>query len=159
LFRGAHPKYPKDKRPALPGRQGEARRLEIRRTHRANKIRVLLADDEPMVRRGLRMRLELEPDVEVVGEAEDGSQALAEAKTLRPDAVLMDVRMPVMDGAEATAALRRALPGCAVVVLSIYDDDATRTRVRSAGAAAFVPKHRAEEALLAALRGVTAARK
>ena len=129
------------------------------RTRRANKIRVLLADDEPMVRRGLRMRLELESDVEVVGGAENGLQALAEAKTLRPDAVLMDVRMPVMDGVQATAALRRALPGCAVVVLSIYDDDATRSGVRSAGAAAFVPKHRAEETLLTAVRRATAARK
>ena len=134
--------------------------MEIRRTRRASKkLRVLLADDEPMVRRGLRMRLELETDVEVVGEARNGSEALTEAKALRPDAVLMDVRMPVMDGVEATAALRRTLPGCAVVVLSLYDDFATRARVRSAGAAAFVPKHRAEEALLAALRGATAARK
>ena len=129
--------------------------MKIRRKRRTSKIRVLLADDEPMVRRGLRMRLELEPDVEVVGEARDGSQALAEAKTLRPDAVLMDVRMPVMDGVEATVALRRALPDCAVIVLSIYDDAATRSRVRSAGAAAFVPKHQAEEELLAAIRRAT----
>ena len=128
--------------------------MKIRRKRRTSKIRVLLADDETMVRRGLRMRLELEPDVEVVGEARDGSQALAEAKTLRPDAVLMDVRMPVMDGVEATVALRRALPGCAVIVLSIYDDAATRSRVRSAGAT-FVPKHRAEEELLAAIRRAT----
>lgn len=130
--------------------------MRIRRKRRASKIRVLLADDEPMVRRGLRMRLELEPDVEVVGEARDGNQALAEAKTLRPDAVLMDVRMPVMDGMEATVALRQALPGCAVIVLSIYDDAATKSRVRSTGAAAFVPKHQAEEELLAAIRRATA---
>lgn len=133
--------------------------MEIRRKCRARGIRVLLVDDEPMVRRGLRMRLGLEPDVEVVGEARDGAEALARAKTLRPDAVLMDVRMPVMDGVEATAALRRALPGCVVVVLSLYDDAAIRARARSVGAAAFVPKHRAEETLLAAVRRATAASK
>lgn len=131
--------------------------MEVRRTRRARRIRVLLVDDEPMVRLGLKMRLDLEPDVEVVGEAADGASALAEAKVLRPDVVLMDVRMPAMDGVEATAALRRDLPGCAVVVLSLYDDDATRARARSAGAAGFVPKHRAEETLLAAVRRATTA--
>lgn len=118
------------------------------------KIRVLIVDDQPAVRRGLEMRLALEPDVEIVGEAEDGAQAGSLAASLRPHVVLMDVRMPGMDGMSATAALRTAAPGSAVVILSLYDDARTRVRAKDAGAAAFVAKHRMEVALLEAIRQV-----
>ena len=115
-------------------------------------IRVLIVDDQPAVRRGLKMRLELEPDVEVIGEAGDGAAAIALATEAQPDIVLMDVEMPGMDGISATRALRAAAPHSAVVVLTLYDDTATRARAKEAGAAAFVAKHRMEEELLAVVR-------
>lgn len=115
-------------------------------------IKVLLVDDQPAVRRGLRMRLELEPDVTIVGEAGDGAGAISLVGSLRPDVVLMDVRMPGMDGIEATAALRAVARESAVVILSLYDDAKTRARAREAGATAFVAKHHMEEELLAVVR-------
>jgi len=115
-------------------------------------IRVLIVDDQPAVRRGLKIRLSLEPDVEVIGEAGDGAEAISLAGSLRPDVVLMDVRMPGMDGIEATAALRAVSRESAVVILSLYDDAKTRTRAKEAGAVAFVAKHRMEEKLLAVVR-------
>ncbi len=118
-------------------------------------IRVLIVDDQPAVRRGLKMRLELEPDVEVIGEAGDGAAAIALATEAQPDIVLMDVEMPGMDGISATRALRAAAPHSAVVVLTLYDDTATRARAKEAGAAAFVAKHQVETALLDTMRQVT----
>ena len=115
-------------------------------------IRVLLVDDQGVVRRALRARLHLEPDLEVVGEASSGSEALALAQSLTPDVVLMDVEMPEMDGIEATAALHRIGPQSAVVMLSIHDDAQTRERARAAGAVALVEKRGATETLLAAIR-------
>jgi DNA-binding NarL/FixJ family response regulator len=115
-------------------------------------VRVLLADDEAVVRRGLRVRLQLEPDIQVVGEASTGAEALALAQTLLPDVVLMDVQMPDMDGITATAALRRLVPGSAVVMLSIHDDTQTRARAQAAGAVAFVEKRGDPDALMAAIR-------
>ncbi len=120
------------------------------------KVRLLIVDDQPSVRQGLRMFLELEPDIEVVGEAGDGREALDLASSLRPDVVLMDARMPTMDGFAATAALRHEMPGCKIVVLSLYDDPDTRARALSSGAAAFVPKHRVEDALLSTVRRLEA---
>jgi DNA-binding NarL/FixJ family response regulator len=118
-------------------------------------IRVLIVDDQPAVRRGLKMRLTLELDVEVVGEAGDGAEAVSLAESLQPDVVLMDIRMPDMDGVSATAALRNVAPGSAVVILSLYDDGATKVRAKEAGAAAFVAKYRMEEAsLLGVIRQV-----
>lgn len=117
-------------------------------------IRVLIVDDRPAVRQGLKIRLTLEPDVEVVGEAGDGAEAISLAESLQPNVVLMDIRMPGMDGVSATAALRTVAPGSAVVILSLYDDARTRARAKEAGAAAFVAKHRMEEALLGAIRQV-----
>ncbi len=115
-------------------------------------VRLLLVDDEPAVRRGLRIWLALEPNLEVVGEAGGGAEAISLTQALRPDVVLMDVEMPGMDGISATAALRSVAPQSAVVILTLYDDVATRARAQEAGAAAFVAKHRMEETLLAEIR-------
>ena len=117
-------------------------------------IRLLLVDDQPAVRRGLGLRFQLEPDLEVVGEASTGTEALALAQTLTPDVVLMDIAMPEMDGIEATAALRRVVPQSAVVILSIHDDAQTRGRALAAGAVAFVEKRGATDSLLAVIRQV-----
>lgn len=111
-------------------------------------IRVMLVDDQPVVRQGLRMRLALERDVEVVAEAGDGSAALELARRERPDVVVMDVEMPGMDGITATEELRRIAPASAVVILSIHEDAQTRARAQAAGAAAFVGKHEGPDALL-----------
>jgi len=115
-------------------------------------IRLLLVDDQPAVRRGLGMRLVLEPDMLVVGEASTGREALTLAQKLSPDVVLMDVEMPGMDGIETTAALRAAVSQSVVVMLSIHDDTLTRARAQAAGAVAFVEKRGTTEHLLAAIR-------
>ena len=115
-------------------------------------IRLLLVDDQPAVRRGLGMRLHMEPDIQIVGEASTGREALSMVQALSPDVVLMDVEMPEMDGIEATAALRRVVPQSAVVILSIHDDMQTRVRAQTAGAVAFVEKRGATDSLLAAIR-------
>lgn len=101
---------------------------------------------------GVRMRLALEPDLTVIGEAGDGRAALALIPQLRPDVVLMDVAMPGMDGMTATAALREVAPASAVVILSLYDNVAMRAQARVAGAASFVAKHDSDVSLLAAIR-------
>jgi DNA-binding NarL/FixJ family response regulator len=103
-------------------------------------IRILLVDDIPTVLHGLRLRLGLEGDFDVVGEALNGEAAVALAQELRPDVVVMDVGMPQMDGIAATKRLQEVLPGTPVVVLSIHDDANTKSRAFQAGAAAFVEK-------------------
>jgi DNA-binding NarL/FixJ family response regulator len=119
-------------------------------------IKVVLVDDQASVRQGLRMLLGLEPDVTVVGEAGDGATALELVPVLAPDVVVMDVEMPGMDGISATTALRAIAPHSAVVVLTLHDDSTTRSRVRAAGARAFVSKHEATEALTPAIRHAAA---
>lgn len=115
-------------------------------------IKLLLVDDQPSVRMGLRMRLSLEADVTIVGEAGDGEAALSLAQTLQPDVIVMDVQMPRMDGIAATAALRSIVPATGVVLLSLYDDAATRARGQAAGALAFIQKQGTMDALLTAIR-------
>lgn len=115
-------------------------------------ITLLVVDDQPAVRAGLRMRLALEPDMSVVGEAEDGEAAVRRAAELRPNVVLMDIEMPGMDGLAATAALRDVQPQTAVVILSLYDSAVMRARAASAGAAAFIAKHEPGEALVEVIR-------
>ncbi len=115
-------------------------------------IKLLLVDDQSIVRQGLRRRLLLEPDIAVIGEASSGEQALELVESLAPDIVLMDVEMPGMDGITATAAMHAHTPQSAVVMMSIHDDIHTRTRAQAAGAAAFVEKRGAVEVLLATIR-------
>jgi DNA-binding NarL/FixJ family response regulator len=117
-------------------------------------IRLLLVDDQSIVRQGLRMRLLMEPDIMVIGEASNGEQALELVQLLSPDIVLMDVEMPGMDGISTTAALRASTPQSAVVMMSIHDDTNTRARAQAAGAAAFVEKSGTLEVLLATIRQI-----
>jgi DNA-binding NarL/FixJ family response regulator len=115
-------------------------------------IKLLLVDDQASVRAGLRMLLAFQPDISVVGEAENGEAAVTLAERLHPDVALMDVEMPRMDGIAATAAMRESVPECAVVMLSFYDDVATRDRASAAGAVAFLGKQVSPEALLTTIR-------
>jgi len=113
-------------------------------------IRVLVADDHPVVRSGLIGMLALEPDLEVVGEAADGEQAVALATELRPDLVLMDLRMPVLDGAQATA---RLVPeGVAVLILTTYETDTDILRAVEAGATGYLLKDTPRDQLVAGVR-------
>ncbi len=117
-----------------------------------HKIKILVVDDQPNVRQGLKMRLALEPDITVVGEAGNGVVALELAEKLQPDVVIMDIEMPGMDGITATQKLRALYPGMVVVILSMYGDCCTSARAKAAGAMALVEKHRGEQELLAAIR-------
>ncbi|MCE7985015.1 MAG: DNA-binding response regulator [Caldilinea sp. CFX5] len=121
-------------------------------------LRLLLIDDQAAVREGLRLRLSLEPDLRVVGEASDGAEALALAVALQPDIALVDVNMlgpaHAPNGIALTTALRQVAPPCAVIILSLYDDAATRQRAQAAGAAAFVAKQAGIVVLLAAIRNI-----
>ncbi len=118
-------------------------------------IRVLVADDQELVREGFATILDLQPDIEVVASVADGSQALASARSLRPDVVLMDVRMPVMDGIEAT---RRILQDDStqtrVLVLTTFDNDEYVFAALGAGASGFVLKDTPRAGLIAAIRAV-----
>ncbi|MCA1716480.1 MAG: response regulator transcription factor [Actinobacteria bacterium] len=118
----------------------------------ARPIRILLVDCQRAVRRGLKMRFALEPDLEVVGEAGDATEAISLARALRPAVVLMDVELPGVSGIAITETLRTVTPHSAVVIFTLYDDAAMRARARAAGAVAFVAKHQTEETLLAAIR-------
>lgn len=115
-------------------------------------IRVLVADDERLIRAGYRMILDSEPDLEVVGEAEDGVVAVELARQLNPDVVLMDVRMPRLDGISAARALAKLDPAPAVLVVTTFDLDEYVYRALTAGAVGFLLKDAPEKQLLAALR-------
>lgn len=115
--------------------------------------RVLLVDDQALVRGGFRMILEVEPDLEVVGEAADGARGVAEAARLRPDVVLMDVQMPGLDGIAATARVVAAGTG-RVVVLTTFDSDEHLFAALRAGASGFLLKNADPDDLVAAVRAV-----
>ena len=115
-------------------------------------IRILLADDHAVVRQGLRMFLGLDPDLEVVGEAENGAEALRKAHELRPDVVLMDMLMPVMDGITATAAIRKELPDTEVVALTSVLEDATVVGAVRAGAIGYLLKDTEADELRRAIK-------
>lgn len=117
-------------------------------------IRVLIADDQPLVRRGLALILAPDPEFEVVAEAGDGAEAVALAERLRPDVVVMDIRMPVLDGVGATGKLSGLLPECRVLALSTFDMDEYVVAALRAGAYGFLPKDVSPEELTAAIRTV-----
>lgn len=117
-------------------------------------IRVLLVDDQALVRGGLRMILDDQDDINVVGEAADGREALSRSRELQPDVVLMDIRMPVMDGIEATKRLVQAQPRIRVVVLTTYDSDRHVYEALRAGASGFLLKTAPPRQLPAAVRDV-----
>jgi NarL family two-component system response regulator LiaR len=116
-------------------------------------IRVLITDDHGVVRQGLRMFLSLNPDIEVVGEAENGREEVAMARELKPDVVLMDLLMPVMDGIEATRAIRSELPEVEVMALTSVLGDASVTGAIKAGAIGYLLKDTEAEELHRAIRG------
>jgi DNA-binding NarL/FixJ family response regulator len=114
----------------------------------------MIVDDQPAIRRGLRMALTAEPDLSVVGEADSGEAALDLVTSLHPDVVLMDIELPHMNGITATRTIQAIHPPAAVIILSIHDDALTRARAAEAGAAAFVAKSMPAETLLTAIRRV-----
>jgi len=115
-------------------------------------IRILLVDDQSSVRRGLAMRLQLEPDMAIVGEAEDGMTALSAASVLRPDVLVMDYEMPGLNGVETARKLGEMGSASRVVMLSIHDNPTVKQEAADAGIEAFVAKHQPSEVLLAAIR-------
>lgn len=123
-----------------------------------NAIRLFLVDDEPHVRRGLRMRLEMEPDFEIVGESGDGPTALTGVRETQPDVVLIDIELPGQNGIRTATGLAALAPAVAIVMVSLRDDPATRASARAAGAAAFVGKHEIDFALTRAIRFAAARR-
>lgn len=118
-------------------------------------IKVLLADDHAVVRSGLRMLLESQPDIRIVGEAENGRDAVAKVQSLRPTVVLMDIEMPDMNGIEATLKIREVAPETAVLALTMYEDDQYFFEMLRAGAAGYVPKRAAPDELVSAIRAVS----
>jgi DNA-binding NarL/FixJ family response regulator len=118
------------------------------------KIAVLLVDDHTVVRQGLRALLSAEGDMEVIGEAENGRQAVALAKKNAPDVVVMDVAMPLLNGLEATKQILRNVPRAKVLVLTSYGDDDCVTQMMDAGASGYLIKQTAANDLLKAIREV-----
>jgi len=118
------------------------------------KIRLLLVDDHVVVRSGLRMLLQAQPDMEIVGEADTGVTAVTKARECQPDVVLMDITMPDMSGIEATRHIKRACPNTAVLALTMHEDDAYFFQMLHAGASGYVPKRAAPDDLVSAIRTV-----
>jgi len=117
-----------------------------------NLIRVLLVDDQALFREALRTLISLQPDLEVVGEAGNGEEALASAPVLRPDVVLMDLQMPVLDGVAATRRLREEQPQCRVIALTTFDDDEYIFDCLRSGAVGYLLKDAPAEKLFEAIR-------
>ncbi|MCL4264892.1 MAG: response regulator transcription factor [Anaerolineae bacterium] len=116
-----------------------------------SKLRVLIADDRQQVRQELRAILPLAGDIEVVGEAADGLEAVQLATALQPQAALLDLQMPVMDGCQAAAQIKASCPACRIVALTIHGDETTGRRAAEAGFDAFIVKGAPISALIEAL--------
>jgi DNA-binding NarL/FixJ family response regulator len=118
------------------------------------KIRLLVADDHQLMRSGVRLMLEREGDLSVVGEASDGSEAVALAKSLRPDVVVMDIGMPRLNGVEAAQQMTKERPEIAIVMLSMHSDESYVLRALKAGARGYLLKDSAEADLIKAVHAV-----
>jgi len=118
----------------------------------AKRIRILLADDHAVLRAGLRALLAAQGDLEVVGEASEGAEAIRLCQALRPDVVVMDISMPGVSGIDATACIKRDLPSTKVLILSMHDDRGYLRQVLRVGASGYVLKKAADTELLAAIR-------
>jgi two-component system, NarL family, response regulator NreC len=118
------------------------------------KIRILLADDHQLMRSGLRLLIEQQPDLAVVGEAADGREAVAMAKSLRPDVVVMDIAMPNLNGIEAAHQITQNQPEIAVIMLSMHPDESYVLRALKSGAKGYLLKDSAESDLIQAIRAV-----
>jgi two-component system response regulator NreC len=121
----------------------------------SDQIRLLLADDHAVVRSGLRMLLQAQPDMVIVGEAETGQEAIRRVAELSPDVVLMDIEMPGMNGIEATRRIKADAPAAAVLALTMYEDDQYFFEMLRAGASGYVPKRAAPDELVSAIRAVS----
>ena len=117
-------------------------------------IRLLIADDHALVRSGLRSMLQKEPGIEIVGEARNGREAVELCRSLRPDLVLMDVRMPDMDGLEATRAIKREHPETGVLMVTMHENRDYMLEATKAGAAGYVLKDASRSELISAVRRV-----
>jgi DNA-binding NarL/FixJ family response regulator len=120
------------------------------------KTRLFVADDHVVVREGLKNLIAAQLDMEVVGEAENGEDAVARAPELRPDVVVLDISMPGMNGAEATRRLRQACPDLRVLILTVHEDQSFLRQLLAAGAAGYVLKRAAADELVHAVRAVAA---
>jgi DNA-binding NarL/FixJ family response regulator len=119
-----------------------------------NRVKVLLVDDHTILREGIRSLLSLEPDIEVVGEARDGLEAVEQVPRTKPDVVIMDMVMPRMNGLEATRQIKKRFPDVRILILSMYDDDEYVLQIIQAGASGYVLKRVATEELVNAIREV-----
>ncbi|MDP5017199.1 MAG: response regulator transcription factor, partial [Dolichospermum sp.] len=117
-------------------------------------ITVLLVDDQSLIRQGLRALLELEPDIEIVGEAENGQIAINLVKELQPNVILMDVRMPIMDGVAATKEINHHFPQSKVLILTTFDDEQYVKAALQNGAMGYLLKDTPSEELAVAIRAV-----
>jgi len=122
-------------------------------------IRLMIVDDHPVIRRGMASLIEGQSDMELVGEAEDGAQALELFRTLRPDVTLMDLQMPRMNGVDAILAIRSEFPNARIVVLTTYAGDAQAMRALKAGAVGYLLKGTARKDLLDTVRSIHAGRR
>ncbi len=119
-------------------------------------MRLLLVDDHAVVRSGLRMLLNAEPDVEIVGEASTAAEAMETASTVKPDVILMDIGLPDLSGIDATREIKKKYPEIAIVALTIHEDEEYFFKMLEAGASGYVPKRAAPEELLIAIRAAAA---
>src|SRR5579864_8234 len=130
----------------------------IRPAGEQQKIHVIVADDHTILRAGLRMMLNATPDIEVIGEASDGKQAVAEALRLVPDVIVMDITMPECNGIEATRQVKKLLPETRVLVLTMHENEEYLFQMLRAGAAGYILKEALDTELINAIRVVYSGR-